>query len=147
MESGKNQKSSERPIRILLAKPAIDGHDRGIYVLARAFRDAGMEVLYPGLLPTPEEIINIAIDEDVDIIAISLLNGSHMTIFKKVMDLLKKKHADAGIAVVGGGTIPQADRPRLEKIGVTGNYGPGTPMAEIISHIQKRAAEVRARKR
>jgi methylmalonyl-CoA mutase C-terminal domain/subunit len=146
MGSGKNQKSSERPIRILLAKPAIDGHDRGIYVLARAFRDAGMEVIYPGLLPTPEEIINIAIDEDVDVIAISLLNGSHMTIFKKVMELLKKRHAEGDIAVVGGGTIPEADRPKLEKIGVTGNYGPGTPMNEIISHIRKRAEEARANK-
>ncbi len=144
MASGRNQKSS-RPIRVLLAKPAIDGHDRGVYVLARAFRDAGMEVIYPGLLPTPEEMVRIAIDEDVDVIAISLLNGSHMTIFKKVMELLKKNHAE-GIAVVGGGIIPAGDKPMLEKMGVSGNYGPGTPMSDIIDHIKKRARESRSKK-
>ena len=143
MENGKSRASSSRPIRVLPAKPAIDGHDRGVYVLARAFRDAGFEVIYPGLLPTPEEIVNIAIDEDVDVIAISLLNGSHMTIFRKLMKLLKSRHA-AGIAVVGGGIIPEEDKPVLEKMGVTGNYGPGTPMAEIIEHIRKRAARARA---
>ncbi len=145
MANGKNPKSSDRPIRVLLAKPAIDGHDRGVYVLARAFRDAGMEVIYPGLLPTPEEIIRIAIDEDVDVIAISLLNGSHVTIFKKVMELLKKNRVQ-GIAVVGGGIIPDADKPRLEKMGVSGNYGPGTPMSEIIAHIRKRAGEARSKR-
>jgi methylmalonyl-CoA mutase C-terminal domain/subunit len=145
MANGKNPKSSDRPIRVLLAKPAIDGHDRGVYVLARAFRDAGMEVIYPGLLPTPEEIIRIAIDEDVDVIAISLLNGSHVTIFKKVMELLKKNRVQ-GIAVVGGGIIPDADKSRLEKMGVSGNYGPGTPMSEIIAHIRKRAGEARSKR-
>lgn len=148
MVNGKNRKSSNisgAPIRVLLAKPAIDGHDRGVYVLARAFKDAGMEVIYPGLLPTPEEIVNIAIDEDVDVIAISLLNGSHMTIFSKLVSLLKKKGAD-DIAVVGGGIIPDEDKPKLERMGVTGNYGPGTPMKTIIEHIKRRAAEARAEK-
>lgn len=146
MASGKSRGSSERPIRVLLAKPAIDGHDRGVYVLARAFRDAGMEVIYPGLLPTPEQIVEIAIDEDVDVIAISLLNGSHMTIFKKVMELLRARHA-GDVAVIGGGIIPPRDRPRLERMGVTGNYGPGTPLETIITHVRERAAEVRRRRR
>ncbi len=145
MENGKNRKSSDRPIRVLLAKPAIDGHDRGVFVLARAFRDAGMEVIYPGLLPTPEEIVDIAVDEDVDVIAISLLNSSHMAVFRKLMALLRKRKA-TGIAVVGGGIIPEDDKPELERMGVTGNYGPGTPMSEIIAHIRKRAAQARAAK-
>lgn len=142
MDSGKNQKFTEAPIRVLLAKPAIDGHDRGIFVLARAFRDAGMDVIYAGLLPTPEEVVETAINEDVDVIALSLLNGAHMTAFKNVMEIMKKRGV-TDIAVVGGGIIPDEDKPALEKMGISGNFGPGTPLDVIIKHIKKRALEIR----
>ncbi|MCL4349341.1 cobalamin B12-binding domain-containing protein [Ferroplasma acidiphilum] len=142
LENGKNRKYTEAPIKILLAKPAIDGHDRGIFVLAKAFRDAGMDVIYAGLLPTPEEVVDTAINEDVDVIALSLLNGAHMTAFRNVMESLKKRGV-SDIAVVGGGIIPDEDKPALEKMGITGNFGPGTPLSEIISHIKKRAREIR----
>ena len=134
-----------KPIKVLLAKPGIDGHDRGMFVLAKAFRDAGMDVLYAGLLPTPEEVVDTAINEDVDVIALSLLNGAHLVVFKKVADLMKKRGID-DIAIVGGGTIPDADKPKLEKLGITGNYGPGTPLKTIIEHIIMRAEEARSRK-
>ncbi|MCL4350605.1 MAG: cobalamin B12-binding domain-containing protein [Candidatus Thermoplasmatota archaeon] len=146
MVDGKNQSLfKEKPIKILLAKPGIDGHDRGVLVLAKAFRDAGMEVLYVGLLPTPEDVVETAVNEDVDVIALSLLNGAHMTVFRKVMDLLKNRGID-DIAVVGGGTIPDEDKPKLESIGITGNYGPGTPLSTIIEHVTKRATEAREKK-
>ena len=143
LEPGKNQSLfNERPIKILLAKPGIDGHDRGILVLAKAFRDAGMEVIYAGLLPTPEQVVDTAINEDVDVVALSLLNVAHMTVFKKVADLMKEKGVK-DIAIVGGGTIPDADKPKLERMGISGNYGPGTQISVIIDHIRKRAEEVR----
>ncbi len=143
MEDGKNQSLfKDRPIKILLAKPGIDGHDRGILVLAKAFRDAGMEVLYAGLLPTPEEVVDTAVNEDVDVVALSLLNGAHLTVFKKVSDILREKGVK-DIAVVGGGTIPDPDKPKLEEMGITGNYGPGTPLSVIIDHVKSRAAEAR----
>ncbi len=146
MADGKNQSLfKEKPVKVLLAKPGIDGHDRGMFVLAKAFRDAGMDVLYAGLLPTPEEVVDTAVNEDVDVIALSLLNGAHLTVFKKVTDLMKKKGID-DIAVVGGGTIPDQDKPKLEKIGVTGNYGPGTPLSEIIGHIREQATISRKKK-
>ncbi len=131
-----------RPIKILLAKPGIDGHDRGILVLAKAFRDAGMEVLYAGLLPTPEEVVETAVNEDVDVVALSLLNGAHMTVFRKVSEIMKSRGVK-DIAIVGGGTIPDPDKPRLEELGITGNYGPGTPLSTIIEHVRIRAAEAR----
>ncbi|MGC8506119.1 MAG: cobalamin B12-binding domain-containing protein [Thermoplasmata archaeon] len=143
---GKNQSLfKDKPIKVLLAKPGIDGHDRGMFVLARAFRDAGMDVLYAGLLPTPEDVVDTAVNEDVDVIALSLLNGAHLTVFKKVMDLINKRKID-DIAVVGGGTIPDQDKPKLEKMGITGNYGPGTPLKVIIDHITERATDARSRK-
>ncbi len=135
----------DKPIKVLLAKPGIDGHDRGMFVLAKAFRDAGMDVLYAGLLPTPEEVIDTAVNEDVDVIALSLLNGAHLTVFKKVSDLLKARKID-DIAVVGGGTIPDGDKIKLEKMGISGNYGPGTPLATIIAHVTQRAADARRKK-
>ncbi len=145
-EAGKNLSLfKEKPAKVLLAKPGIDGHDRGILVLARAFRDAGMEVIYAGLLPTPEQVVDTAINEDVDVIALSLLNGAHMTVFKKVADLVKEKGI-TDISLVGGGTIPEQDKPALEKMGISGNYGPGTPMQTIIDHVMKRAAEARQKK-
>ena len=101
-----------------------------------------MDVIYAGLLPTPEEVVDTAINEDVDVIALSLLNGAHMTAFRNVMESLKKRGV-SDIAVVGGGIIPDEDKPALEKMGITGNFGPGTPLSEIISHIKKRAREIR----
>jgi methylmalonyl-CoA mutase, C-terminal domain len=128
-------KSGKR-IRILVAKPGLDGHDRGALILCRAFRDAGMEVIYTGFLATPEQVAQMAIDEDVDVVAMSLLNGAHMTAFPKVAKLVKEKGGD-DILLVGGGIIPDDDKPRLEKLGITGNYGPGTPLKTIIEHVQR----------
>jgi len=129
------EKSGKR-IRILFAKPGLDGHDRGALILCRAFRDAGMEVIYTGFLATPEQVAQMAIDEDVDVVAMSLLNGAHMTAFPKVAKLVRDKGGD-DILLVGGGIIPDDDKPRLEKFGITGNYGPGTPLKTIIEHIEK----------
>jgi len=133
------QKKPAKPskkIRILVAKPGLDGHDRGALVLCRAFRDAGMEVIYTGFLATPEQVAQMAIDEDVDVVAMSLLNGAHMTAFPKVAKLIKQKGAD-DILLVGGGIIPDEDKPLLEKQGITGNYGPGTPLKTIIDHVER----------
>ncbi len=130
-------KGEDRKIRILVAKPGLDGHDRGALVLCRAFRDAGMEVIYTGFLATPEQVAQMAIDEDVDVVAMSLLNGAHMTAFPRVGKLLKEKGA-TDILLVGGGIIPDEDKPLLEKQGITGNYGPGTPLKTIIDHITGR---------
>jgi methylmalonyl-CoA mutase C-terminal domain/subunit len=130
------QQISKRPIRVLVSKLGLDGHDRGALVICRAFRDAGMEVIYSGLFCTPEQVANIALDEDVDAVAMSLLNGAHLTLFPKVAKLLKDKGAD-DILVVGGGIIPESDRKELESKGVTGNFGPGTPLPVIIKHIQQ----------
>ncbi len=124
----------QKPIRILVSKLGLDGHDRGALVLCRAFRDAGMEVIYSGLFCTPEQVASMAVDEDVDVVAMSLLNGAHLTLFPKVARLLKEKGA-GDILVVGGGIIPEADRKELERQGVTGNFGPGTPLPAIIKHI------------
>ncbi|MGI0078929.1 MAG: cobalamin B12-binding domain-containing protein [Nitrososphaerales archaeon] len=124
----------ERKVRILVAKPGLDGHDRGALVLCRAFRDAGMEVIYSGLLLTPEQVAQMAVDEDVDVVALSLLNGAHMTTFPKVVQFLKRK-GGKDILVVGGGIIPDADKSRLEKMGIRGNFGPGTSLKVIIDYI------------
>tara|TARA_Y100001949_G_C15893472_1_gene289224 strand:- start:340 stop:738 length:399 start_codon:yes stop_codon:yes gene_type:complete len=123
-------------IRILVAKPGLDAHDRGVLVLCRAFRDAGMEVIYSGLLPTPEQVASIAIDEDVDAIALSLHNGAHLTAFPEVKKYLENKGVN-DIAIIGGGIIPEEDKEELEKNGITGNFGPGTSMNTIINHIKK----------
>jgi len=127
---------SDRRIRVLVAKPGLDGHDRGALILCRALRDAGMEVIYTGFLATPEQVSQMAIDEDVDVVAMSLLNGAHMTAFPKVAKLIREKGGDE-ILLVGGGIIPDDDKPRLEKLGITGNYGPGTPLKTIIEHVEK----------
>jgi len=136
----------ERKIRVLVAKPGLDGHDRGILVLARAFRDAGMEVIYSGLLPTPEQVARMAVDEDVDVVALSLLNGAHMTAFPRVKKLLEKM-GGGGILVVGGGIIPEDDKPKLLKLGITGLYGPGTSLEEIIAHVKERVRKERWKER
>ncbi|MDV3277037.1 MAG: cobalamin B12-binding domain-containing protein [Nitrososphaerales archaeon] len=131
-----------RRIRILVAKPGLDGHDRGALVLARAFRDAGMEVIYSGILPTPEQVAQMAVDEDVDVVALSLLNGAHMTIFPKVKKLLERKGAK-DIIVVGGGIIPDEDKPKLLRLGITGLFGPGSSIDEIVNHIKGRVLKER----
>ncbi len=132
----KKQSTATKKIRILVAKPGLDGHDRGALILCRAFRDAGMEVIYTGFLATPEQVAQMAIDEDVDVVAMSLLNGAHMTAFPKVAKLIREKGGD-DILLVGGGIIPDDDKPRLEKQGITGNYGPGTTLKTIIEHVEK----------
>ena len=134
--------ASQRRIRILVAKPGLDGHDRGALVLARAFRDAGMEVIYSGLLPSPEEVARMAIDEDVDVVALSLLNGAHMTAFPKVKRLLEKMGGNE-IIVVGGGIIPEEDKPKLLKMGITGLFGPGSSFGEIVEHVKGRVGKER----
>jgi len=136
--------SAERKIRILVAKPGLDGHDRGALVLARALRDAGMEVIYSGLLPSPEQVAQMALDEDVDVIALSLLNGAHMTAFPKVKRLLDKMGGKE-IIVVGGGIIPEEDKPKLLKLGITGLYGPGSSLEEIVEHVRGRVKRERWR--
>ena len=125
-----------KKIRILVSKLGLDGHDRGALVICRALRDAGMEVIYSGLFNTPDQVVKTAIEEDVDVVAMSLLNGAHLTLFPKVAKLFKEKNID-DILLVGGGVIPESDKDALEKEGITGNFGPGTSLNTIIEHIQK----------
>ena len=125
-----------RKIRILMAKPGLDGHDRGIKVLAAAYRDAGMEGIYLGLRQTPEMIVSSALQEDVDVIALSSLNNAHMTIFPNVLKLMKEKGLD-DILLVGGGIIPKKDILELENLGMGKLFGPGTPVKETIVYIDK----------
>ncbi|KAG2472288.1 MAG: B12 binding domain of Methylmalonyl-CoA mutase [Nitrosopumilales archaeon] len=136
------QKVASRRIKILVAKLGLDGHDRGALVLCRALRDAGMEVIYSGLFATPERIARIAEDEDVDAIAMSLLNGAHNTIFPRVVKAVKKKGLN-DVLMVGGGVIPDVDKKGLEKAGVNGVFGPGTPLPSIIDHITKGVSKLR----
>lgn len=136
------QKAATRRVRILVAKLGLDGHDRGALVLCRAFRDAGMEVIYSGLFATPERIVKIVEDEDVDVAALSLLNGAHLTLFPRVVKILKERGIK-DVLVVGGGVIPEDDKTELEKAGVTGNFGPGTPLSIIIEHINAGVAKLR----
>jgi len=124
----------ERKIRIVMAKPGLDGHDRGIKVLAAAYRDAGMEVIYLGLRQTPEMIVSSALQEDADAIALSSLNNAHNTIFSNVIDLMKEKGLD-NVLLVGGGIIPQKDIDILENKGVGKLFSPGTPVQETINYI------------
>ena len=121
-------------IRIIMAKPGLDGHDRGIKILARAFRESGMEVIYLGLRRTPEKIVNAAIQEDADVIALSILSGAHMTIFKKVKNLLSEQDI-SNILITGGGIIPQSDMEELHSLGIGKLFGPGTPINETIQYI------------
>ena len=121
-------------IRIIMAKPGLDGHDRGIKILAKAYRDAGMEVIYLGLRQTPDMIVAAAIQEDADVIALSILSGAHMTIFTKVTDLLKSEKID-NILITGGGIIPEEDMLELSKIGVGKLFSPGSSIQESINYI------------
>ena len=125
----------KKRIRVIMAKPGLDGHDRGIKILARAFRENGMEVIYLGLRQTPEKIVNAAIQEDADVIALSVLSGAHMTIFKKVKQLLEKEKI-SDILITGGGIIPENDMKELYDLGIGNLFGPGTPVKEIIDYIQ-----------
>jgi methylmalonyl-CoA mutase C-terminal domain/subunit len=129
------QQQQQKPIRVLVSKLGLDGHDRGALVICRALRDAGMEVIYSGLFCSPEQVATTAIDEDVDAVAMSLLNGAHLTLFPKVARLLKERDIN-DILLVGGGVIPESDKKILEKEGITGNFGPGTPLSVIIDHIR-----------
>ena len=124
----------ERKIRIIMAKPGLDGHDRGIKVLAAAYRDAGMEVIYLGLRQTPEKIVSSALQEDADVIALSSLNNAHMTIFPNILKLMKEKKID-DVLLVGGGIIPKKDVLTLEDMGVGKLFGPGTPVQETVDYI------------
>tara|TARA_Y100001935_G_scaffold254795_1_gene265045 strand:- start:199 stop:600 length:402 start_codon:yes stop_codon:yes gene_type:complete len=121
-------------IRVIMAKPGLDGHDRGIKVLARAFRDAGMEVIYLGLRQTPEMIVTAALQEDANVIALSTLNNTHMTVFPKVLDLIKKNKMQ-NILLTGGGIISKTDMEKLNNIGIGKLFGPGTPIQETIDYI------------
>ena len=123
------------PIRILMAKPGLDGHDRGIKVLAAAYRDAGMDVIYLGLRQTPNSIVQVAIQEGVDAIALSILSGAHMTIFTRVIELMKENNLE-NVLVTGGGIIPEADSQELSKVGVGKLFGPGTPVKESLKYIE-----------
>src|SRR5690348_9932271 len=127
--------AEQRKIRVLVAKPGLDGHDRGAKVLARALRDAGMEVIYTGIRQTPQMIVEAAIQEDVDAILMSILSGAHMAIFPKVMELLKENGVD-DVLVMAGGILPDEDLPVIEAMGIQGCYGPGTPTEEIINFVR-----------
>lgn len=133
----KTMSSAHQPrIRVLIAKPGLDGHDRGAKVICRALRDAGMEVIYTGLRRTPEEIVNAAIQEDVDLIGLSILSGAHNVLFPRIMKLLAKRGA-ADIPVIAGGIIPEKDIPKLKKIGLAEIFLPGTSTQEIIQWIRE----------
>jgi len=132
--------AEERSIRVLVAKPGLDGHDRGAKVIARALRDAGMEVIYTGIRQTPEMIAEAALQEDVDVVGLSILSGAHMELFPLVLDELRKRGLE-DVIVVAGGIIPQDDYPALKQMGIKEIFGPGTPTQEIVDFIKKARAE------
>ncbi|MDA2988033.1 MAG: cobalamin B12-binding domain-containing protein [Actinomycetota bacterium] len=129
-----------KPIRVVVAKPGLDGHDRGAKVIARALRDAGIEVIYTGLHQTPQQVVDAALSEDADFIGMSILSGAHMTLFAEVMDLLSKNDA-TDIVVFGGGIIPEADIPELEALGVARIFTPGTPTQDVVDWVNTNATE------
>ncbi|WP_126993353.1 cobalamin B12-binding domain-containing protein [Thermosipho globiformans] len=131
----------EKKIRVLIAKPGLDGHDRGAKVVSKALRDAGMEVIYTGLRQTPEQIVKAAIQEDVDVIGLSILSGAHMSICKKVLELMKENGIE-NIPVFVGGIIPEDDARELKKMGIKEVFGPGTPLSIIVEKIKGLFAEV-----
>ncbi len=134
--------SENRPIRVLIAKVGLDGHDRGAKVIASALRDAGMEVIYTGLRQTPEMVVQTAIQEDVDAIGVSILSGAHNTVFPRILNLLKDNDIN-DVLLTGGGIIPDADMSELNQLGVARLFAPGTEMAEIVSYIQNWVKENR----
>ncbi len=129
---------SEHKIRVIIAKPGLDGHDRGAKVVARALRDAGMEVIYLGLKQTPEQIVSAAIQEDVDVIGLSCLSGAHNYLFKRVLELLVEKDA-TDILVTAGGIVPETDKLKLIELGIKGVFGPGTATQDIVDFIREHA--------
>lgn len=129
-----------KKMRVLIAKPGLDGHDRGVKVLARGLRDAGMEVIYLGLRLTPEQIAEVAIQEDVDVVGLSCLSGAHMTLFPKTINLIREK-GNKDILFIGGGIIPKRDVPKLKEAGMAQTFGPGTPIEEIASFIRENLLE------
>ena len=128
------EKKLNRPVRVLVAKVGLDGHDRGAKIIATSLRDAGMEVIYTGLRQTPEMVVNTALQEDVDAIGVSILSGAHMTVFPRIMQLLKEKEMD-DVLVTGGGIIPDKDSEILTNIGVGKLFTPGTPTTDIVNYI------------
>ena len=122
-------------IRVLVAKPGLDGHDRGAKVIVRALRDAGMEVINTGIRQTPEMIVSAALQEDVDVIGLSILSGAHMALFPKVMELLRENGMD-DVLVLAGGIFPDEDVPKMKELGIEGVFGPGTPLGEIVEFIR-----------
>jgi methylmalonyl-CoA mutase C-terminal domain/subunit len=130
----------DRPIRVLVAKPGLDGHDRGAKVVAAALRDAGMEVIYTGLHQTPEMIATAAVQEDVDVVGLSILSGAHMTLFPRVQEMLREQGRD-DILLTGGGIIPKEDMEALRAMGVGELFGPGTPTSDLVDYIKRRFAE------
>lgn len=137
-----NDHTKDRPLRILVAKVGLDGHDRGARVIATALRDAGMEVIYTGLRQTPEMVVNAALQEDVDAIGVSILSGAHMTVFPKIIELMKARGMH-DVLLTGGGIIPDEDRLQLQSLGVGDLFPPGTPTPAIADYIRKWVSEHR----
>ena len=137
--SADTERERNRPIRCLIAKVGLDGHDRGAHVIARAFRDAGFEVVYSGLHRAPEDIVQAAVQEDVDVLGISILSGAHNTLVPKVVEGLEEYGAFADTLLVVGGIIPEEDRPGLREMGVAAVFGPGTPMQETVEFVRENA--------
>jgi len=133
---------SEKKIRVLIAKPGLDSHDRGAKIVARALRDAGMEVIYTGLRQTPEQIVEAALQEDVDVIGLSILSGAHNTLFPKTMQLLKKKGL-TDVVVFAGGIIPEEDIPKLKKTGIKEVFGPGTTTSTLVEFVKEHASKTK----
>jgi len=138
LDPGNGVTPSNRPLRILIAKPGLDGHDRGARVLARAMRDAGFEVIYTGLFQTPEMIAAAALQEDVDVVGLSILSGAHMALFPRIMSELKNRRLD-DVLVIAGGTIPEEDIIPIRALGVAEVFGPGTSLREIVAYIRAHA--------
>lgn len=135
------QGSEQRTIRCLVAKVGLDGHDRGAHVIARAFRDAGFEVIYSGLHKAPEEIVQAAVQEDVDVLGVSILSGAHNTLVPKIVDGLEEYNALSDTLVIVGGIVPEDDRPELRELGVAEIFGPGASMEETIQFVRENAPE------
>ena len=143
MANPSSSSSGGEKVRVLVAKPGLDGHDRGAKVIATAFRDAGFEVIYTGLHQTPEMIVEAAVQEDVDVVSLSILSGAHMTLFERVLALLKEQKM-SDVLVIGGGIIPEEDIIELKKMGVAEIFGPGTPTGQPIEFIREHFAKARS---
>ncbi len=138
-----NKTGAQRPIRVLIAKPGLDGHDRGAKVIARALRDAGMEVIYTGLRQTSDMIVSAAVQEDVDVVGLSILSGAHMHYFQEITDKLRAKGAD-DILIFGGGIVPDEDLPKLKEMGVSAIFTPGTSTQEVVKFLREALPETKA---